>query len=76
MMEQVLNYTLAFYMWLVIGRATLSLFTTDRSNFFYNMLYMPTEPAYRLYRRFLPCCPVLGIVLSLLIARYAVVKLL
>ncbi|MCS7262253.1 MAG: YggT family protein [Aquificaceae bacterium] len=75
-METVLNYTLAFYMWLVLGRATLSLFTTDRGNFFYNTLYVPTEPAYRLYRSFLPCCHTPAIVLTLLLLRYAVVKLL
>ncbi len=75
MMEQFLNYTLAFYMWLVLGRAALSFFTTDRRNFFYNMLYMPTEPAYRLYRKFLPCCHTLAIVITLLLLRYAVIKL-
>ncbi len=74
-MEQFLNYTLAFYMWLVLGRAALSFFTTDRRNFFYNMLYMPTEPAYRLYRKFLPCCHTLAIVITLLLLRYAVIKL-
>ncbi len=75
-MEQFLNYSLAFYMWLVIGRAALSFFTTDRRNFFYNMLYMPTEPAYRVYRKFLPCCHTLAIVITLLLLRYAVIKLL
>ncbi len=74
-MEQFLNYTLAFYMWLVLGRAALSFFTTDRKNFFYNMLYMPTEPAYRLYRKFLPCCHTLAIVITLLLLRYVVIKL-
>ena len=76
MIEQVINYTLAFYMWLVIGRAALSFFTTDRKNFFYNMLYLPTEPAYRLYRSFLPCCHTVAIVLTLLIIRFAVIKIL
>ena len=74
-MEQFLNYSLAFYMWLVLGRAALSFFTTDRRNFFYNMLYMPTEPAYRVYRKFLPCCHTLAIVITLLLLRYAVIKL-
>ncbi|MFN3599462.1 MAG: hypothetical protein ACK4VK_06985 [Aquificaceae bacterium] len=74
-MEQFLNYTLAFYMWLVLGRAALSLFTTDRKNFFYNMLYIPTQPAYRLVS-FLPCCHTLAIVIGLFLLRYAVIKLL
>lgn len=75
MIEQVLNYSLAFYMWLVLGRAALSFFTTDRRNFFYNMLYVPTEPIYKLYRSFLPCCHNLAILISLLILRYMVIKL-
>ncbi|HAV40502.1 MAG TPA: hypothetical protein DCX31_05485 [Aquificaceae bacterium] len=74
MIEQVLNYSLAFYMWLVLGRAALSFFTTDRRNFFYNMLYVPTEPAYKLFS-FLPCCHTLAILISLLILRYMVIKL-
>jgi len=74
-MEHFLNYSLAFYMWLVLGRAALSFFTTDRRNFFYNMLYVPTEPAYRVYRKFLPCCHTLAIVITLLLLRYAVIKL-
>jgi YggT family protein len=72
--KDLLNYSLAFYMWLVLGRAALSFFTTDRRNFFYNMLYLPTEPAYRLYRRLLPCCHTLALVLSLMLVRYLVVK--
>ncbi|MEN3028468.1 MAG: YggT family protein [Aquificaceae bacterium] len=75
MTETFLNYTFAFYMWLVLGRAALSFFTTDRKNFFYNMLYLPTEPVYRFYRRLLPCCHTLAIILTLLFLRYAVVKL-
>jgi hypothetical protein len=39
------------------------------------MLYVPTEPAYKLFS-FLPCCHTLAIVLSLLILRYMVIKLL
>ncbi|RMH80031.1 MAG: YggT family protein [Acidobacteria bacterium] len=74
MIKDLLNYSLAFYMWLVLGRAALSFFTTDRRNFFYNMLYLPTEPAYRLYRRLLPCCHTLALVLSLMLVRYLVVK--
>ncbi|MFN3471344.1 MAG: hypothetical protein ACK4LT_05665 [Aquificaceae bacterium] len=74
-LKHILNYSLAFYMWLVLGRAALSFFTTDRKNFFYNMLYIPTQPAYRLVS-FLPCCHTLAIVVGLLILRYAVIKLL
>lgn len=74
MIEQVLNYSLAFYMWLVLGRAALSFFTTDMNNFFYATLYRATEPVYKVYRRLLPCCHTLAILLSLLVLRFLVVK--
>lgn len=43
MLELILNYTLAFIMWLVIARAIMSLFTTDMNNFIYAMLYKSTD---------------------------------
>lgn len=74
MIKELLNYSLAFYMWLVLGRAALSFFTTDMNNFFYATLYRATEPAYRLARAVLPCCHTLAIVLSLLLLRFLVIK--
>jgi len=38
-LEQFLNYTLAFFMWLVLGRAALEFFTRDLKNFFYRFFY-------------------------------------
>jgi len=54
MLELILNYTLAFIMWLVIARAIMSLFTTDMNNFIYAMLYKSTEPLYRVARNVFP----------------------
>ncbi len=76
MIEQVLNYTLAFIMWLVIGRAIMSLFTTDINNFIYAMLYRSTEPLYRVARKVFPKGTTYFILIIIIILRILVVKLL
>ena len=73
---QFLNYTLAFFMWLVLGRAALEFFTRDLNNFFYRFFYQFTEPVYRPYRKLFPCCHTLLLLVSLLILRFLVIKLL
>ncbi len=73
---QFLNYTLAFFMWLVLGRAALEFFTRDLNNFFYRFFYQFTEPLYRPYRKLFPCCHTLLLLVSLLILRFLVIKLL
>jgi len=75
-LEQFLNYTLAFFMWLVLGRAALEFFTRDINNFFYRFFYQFTEPLYRPYRKLFPCCHTLLLLVSLLILRFLVIKLL
>jgi uncharacterized protein YggT (Ycf19 family) len=75
-LEQFLNYTLAFFMWLVLGRAALEFFTRDLNNFFYRFFYQFTEPLYRPYRKLFPCCHTLLLLVSLLILRLLVIKLL
>jgi len=75
-LEQFLNYTLAFFMWLVLGRAALEFFTRDLNNFFYRFFYQFTEPLYKPYRKLFPCCHTLLLLVSLLILRFLVVKLL
>ncbi|MCC6063291.1 MAG: YggT family protein [Thermocrinis sp.] len=65
--EQFLNYTLAFFMWLVLGRAALEFFTRDLNNFFYRFFYQFTEPLYKPYRKLFPCCHTLLLLVSLLI---------
>ena len=75
-LEQFLNYTLAFFMWLVLGRAALEFFTRDLNNFFYRFFYQFTEPLYRPYRKLFPCCHTILLLVSLLILRFLVIKLL
>jgi hypothetical protein len=75
-LEQFLNYTLAFFMWLVLGRAALEFFTRDLNNFFYRFFYQFTEPLYKPYRKLFPCCHTLLLLVSLLILRFLVIKLL
>jgi len=75
-LEQFLNYTLAFFMWLVLGRAALEFFTRDLNNFFYRFFYQFTEPLYKPYRKLFPCCHTLLLLMSLLILRFLVIKLL
>jgi len=75
-LEQFLNYTLAFFMWLVLGRAALEFFTRDLNNFFYRFFYQFTEPLYKPYRKFFPCCHTLLLLVSLLMLRFLVIKLL
>lgn len=75
-LEQFLNYTLAFFMWLVLGRAALEFFTRNLNNFFYRFFYQFTEPLYRPYRKLFPCCHTLLLLVSLLILRFLVIKLL
>jgi len=75
-LEHFLNYTLAFFMWLVLGRAALEFFTRDLNNFFYRFFYQFTEPLYRPYRKLFPCCHTLLLLVSLLILRFLVIKLL
>jgi len=75
-LEQFLNYTIAFFMWLVLGRATLEFFTRDLNNFFYRFFYQFTEPLYKPYRKLFPCCHTLLLLVSLLILRVLVIKLL
>jgi len=76
MIEQILNYTLAFIMWLVIGRAIISLFTTDMNNFVYAMFYRITEPIYIFARKIFPKATTFFILLVLIILRILVIKLL
>jgi uncharacterized protein YggT (Ycf19 family) len=75
-LEQFLNYTLAFFMWLVLGRAALEFFTRDLNNFFYRFFYQFTEPLYKPYRKLFPCCHTLLLLVSLLMLRFLVIKLL
>jgi len=76
MLELILNYTLAFIMWLVIARAIMSLFTTDMNNFIYAMLYKSTEPLYRVARNVFPKGTTFFILITIIILRIIIIKLL
>lgn len=75
-LEIFLNYTLSFIMWLVIGRATLSLFTTNLENPIYAIFYRATEPIYKVMRKVFPKGTTIFIVFSIIILRILVVKIL
>lgn len=68
----ILNYTLAFYMWLVIARALISIFTQNPNNVILGIFFKFTDPIFRLLN-FLPCCKTIVIIIIILIMRYLVV---
>lgn len=70
-----INYTLAFLMWLVFGRAVLSLWTTNMGNPIYALFYRATEPIYRVARRVVPRGTTFVIIIVLIILRILVIKL-
>lgn len=51
---QLVNYTLALIMWLIVGRVVLSLFTGDRNNFIYAFFLRFTDPVYEVIYRIFP----------------------
>lgn len=51
---QLANYTLAFLMYMIIGRGVLRLIIGERSNLMMLAFVKVTEPVYGLTRRFLP----------------------
>jgi len=77
---QVLNYTLSFLMWMIVGRALLRLIGGDRENPVMLAFVKVTEPVYAVTRRILPFArpawiPALSF-LFLVAARVAVIVLL
>jgi len=74
MLKLVLNYTIAFFMWLVLGRAILSLFTRDLNNPIYAIFYRATEPMHRIARKIFPYGTTIFIIVFLVILRILVVK--
>ncbi len=69
-----LNYTLSFLMWLVIGRAILSIFIKDPKNPIFGIFFMATEPIYKLVRKIFPIAPTIFIIIFILILRILIVK--
>ena len=74
---QIINYTLSFLMWMILGRIILSRMIGNRQNILLSAFIKVTEPVYRITRKIIPfakesCVPALAIVL-LLIIRFALV---
>ena len=74
---QLINYTLSFIMWMVLGRVILSLILGNRQNFMTMLFAKITDPVLRITQRILPFAkggwvPFLAIVL-IIIARLALV---
>lgn len=69
-----LNYTLSFIMWLVIGRAILSLFTKDINNPIYAMFIRVTDPIYKIGRKIFPKGTTIFIIITIVVLRILVVK--
>ncbi len=51
---QLVNFALAFFFWLIIGRFVLGLLVGERRNFFAEMLRRGTDPLFCLVRRVTP----------------------
>jgi hypothetical protein len=51
---QMVNYTLSFLMWMIIGRGFLTLIIGNRQNIVLLAFVKVTEPVYRVTRKILP----------------------
>jgi hypothetical protein len=51
---QIMNYTLSFLMWMIVGRAFLALIIGSRENIMMLAFVKVTEPVYTVTRKLLP----------------------
>lgn len=51
---QLINYTLSFLMWAIVGRGFLRAITGNKPSIFMNAFMKITEPVYNITRRLLP----------------------
>jgi hypothetical protein len=51
---QIINYTLSFLMWMIVGRGFLTLIIGNRQNFMMLAFVKVTEPIYSVTRMILP----------------------
>ena len=51
---QVINYTLSFLMWMILGRIVVTLITAGKQNFIIGLFQKVTEPVYTVVRLVLP----------------------
>ncbi len=69
---QIINYTLALFMWLIVGRLILSIFIGGRENFIMNFFIRFTEPVYKITGKIFPfaragCIPYLSILIIIIV---------
>jgi YggT family protein len=69
---QFINYTLSFFMWMIIGRAILTLISGGRTTFLTGLFAKITDPVYRITKKVLPFAkdtwlPFLAIVLIIVL---------
>ncbi|WP_460176676.1 YggT family protein [Thermodesulfovibrio hydrogeniphilus] len=69
-----INYTLAFFMWLVIGRAILSFFIKDPHNPIMALFLKATEPLYKIFRKIFPKATTVFVLIALVLLRILTVK--
>jgi len=65
---QFINYTLSFFMWMILGRILLTLMIGNRDMIFTRLFQKVTEPVYLVVRKALPfvkesCVPFVSVLL-------------
>ncbi len=51
---QIVNYTLSFLMWMILGRMLLALIVGNRKNILTGLFEKITEPVFKVMRKMLP----------------------
>lgn len=51
---QIINYTLSFLMWMIVGRIVVTLITAGKDNFISGIFRKVTDPMYQVVRTILP----------------------
>ena len=74
---QIINYTLSFLMWMILGRVLLTRVIGNRQNILTGLFIKITEPVYRITKKVLPFAnekyiPWLSILLIIII-RFAII---
>lgn len=75
---QTINYTLAFLMWMIVGRIILSLMIGNKQNIMLSAFVKITEPVYRVTRKIAPfakesCVPFFSIFFIIIIRLFLVI---
>jgi len=51
---QLINYTLSFLMWMILGRVVVTLLTAGKQNFIIGLFRKITDPVYNMVRAIVP----------------------